>query len=150
MFGNEGYTESGSKLIKFWPNHAPNAFFAFTINIRFSVTIEGTYFYEFLLFQSLIFESKNYHSENNQYFSHNQKGILKFISYFLVLFLIFILWTANRILFIRQIMNLESQWLWTHYIAKWHFWTIFLTILKNYFGFLHFPKSTWILHLELK
>ena len=35
VFGNEGYTESGSKLIKFWPNHAPNAFFAFTINIRF-------------------------------------------------------------------------------------------------------------------
>ena len=35
VFGNEGYKESGSKLIDFGPNHAPNAFIAFTINIRF-------------------------------------------------------------------------------------------------------------------
>ena len=35
VFGNEGYTESGSKLINFLPNLAPNEFLAFTINIRF-------------------------------------------------------------------------------------------------------------------
>ena len=35
VFGNEGYTESGSKLINFLPNFAPNEFLAFTINIRF-------------------------------------------------------------------------------------------------------------------
>ena len=93
--------------------------------------------------QALILESKNYHSENNQYFSHNQKGILKFISYFLVLFLIFILWSANRILFIRQIMNLESQWLWTHYIAKCHFWTIMF-----YFNYLE--ELFWIFTLSKK
>ena len=35
VFGNEGYTESGSILINFLPNLAPNEVFAFTINIRF-------------------------------------------------------------------------------------------------------------------
>ena len=35
VFGNEGYTESGYKLINCLPNLDPNAFFVFTINIIF-------------------------------------------------------------------------------------------------------------------
>ena len=37
LFGNEGYTESGLKLINFWPNLVSKGFLAFTTNIRFDL-----------------------------------------------------------------------------------------------------------------
>ena len=37
VFGNEGYTESGLKLINFWPNLVSKGFLAFTTNIRFDL-----------------------------------------------------------------------------------------------------------------
>ena len=54
-------------------------------------------------------ESKNLPTENYQHFRHNQKGALKFIFCPLVIFMIFILSKTQAMLFMRQIMILESQ-----------------------------------------
>ena len=54
-------------------------------------------------------ESKNLPTENYQHFRHNQKGVLKLISYFLVIFMILKLSKSNGMLFMRQIMILEIQ-----------------------------------------
>ena len=60
VFGNEGYTESGYKLINSWPNLDPNAFFAFTINIRFHLLpLKGFTSIVFLYFKNLFLSQNN-------------------------------------------------------------------------------------------